>query len=367
MKKFDIAAYIWPAYTGKDERAWRFWEEKTGEWQTVKTATKKFEGNDWPRKPLWGYQDEADPAVMEGQIEAALENGVSVFIYDWYWYDNLPFLENCLNDGFLKAKNNKEMQFYLMWANHNATDMWDKKVADPDNLTDVWSGQVDRGIFENLVQRWIEKYFTRENYYKIDGKPVFSIYDMSNLVSGLGGLEETAKAFEYFRGEVKKAGFPDLHLQMILTDLRFIHVSGVDGSEKIEEKELISALKIDSLTHYQFVHFAKVDTNYDALLQAVKDEYRRIREQYDLPYYPHVSVGWDNNPRTIKPLPYVAKDNIPENFGRALELAKAYSEKHNQVPLITINSWNEWTETSYLEPDDKYGYGYLQEIKRVFK
>ena len=367
MKKFDIAAYIWPAYTGKEERAWRFWEEKTGEWQTVKTATKKFEGNDWPRKPLWGYQDEADPAVMEGQIEAALEHGVNVFIYDWYWYDNLPFLENCLNDGFLKAKNNKKMQFYLMWANHNATDMWDKKVADPDNLTDVWSGQVDRQIFENLVQRWIEKYFSKENYYKIDGKPVFSIYDMSNLVNGLGGLEETSKAFSYFRDEVKKAGFPDLHLQMILTDLRFINVSGVDGSEKIEEKELINALKIDGLTHYQFVHFAKVDNTYDSLLQEVKAEHKRIEEQYDLPYYPHVSVGWDNNPRTKKIIPYVAKENTPDNFERALKLAKEYSETHNKTPLITVNSWNEWTETSYLEPDDKYGYGYLQAIKRVFK
>jgi hypothetical protein len=254
-----------------------------------------------------------------------------------------------------------------MWANHNATDMWDKRVADPDNLTDIWSGQVDRAIFENLVQRWIEKYFTRKNYYKIDGKPVFSIYDMSNLVSGLGGLAQTAEAFEYFRAEVKKAGFPDLHLQMILTDLRYINVSGVDGSsEKIDEATLIKALKVDSLTHYQFVHFANVSKDYETLLTEVKAEHERVLQNYDLPYYPHASVGWDNNPRTVKPLPYVARENTPENFARALQLAKAYSEKHNTTPLITINSWNEWTETSYLEPDDKYGYGYLNAIKKTF-
>lgn len=39
----------------------------------------------------------------------------------------------------------------------------------------------------------------------------------------------------------------------------------------------------------------------------------------------------------------------------------------NQAPLITINSWNEWTETSYLQPCNVYGYGYLKAIQDVFK
>ncbi|MFE5321560.1 glycoside hydrolase family 99-like domain-containing protein [Paenibacillus sp. NPDC056579] len=37
-----------------------------------------------------------------------------------------------------------------------------------------------------------------------------------------------------------------------------------------------------------------------------------------------------------------------------------------QPPLITIKSWNEWTETSYLQPDDLYGCRYLEELKKVF-
>lgn len=89
-----MAAYIWPAYTGADKRANIFWPNGIGEWQTIQNAKPKFEGHDWPRKPLWGYVDEADPKVMEQQIAAAVSHGVNVFIYDWYWYDHRPFLEN---------------------------------------------------------------------------------------------------------------------------------------------------------------------------------------------------------------------------------------------------------------------------------
>ena len=43
MKKYDVAAYIWPAYTGEEPRTIPFWPEKYGEWQTVKNSKpKKF-------------------------------------------------------------------------------------------------------------------------------------------------------------------------------------------------------------------------------------------------------------------------------------------------------------------------------------
>ena len=70
--------------------------------------------------------------------------------------------------------------------------------------------------------------------------------------------------------------------------------------------------------------------------------------------------------RFFKYRPNIVKNNTPEEFERALREAKAFADSHNKIPLITINSWNEWTETSYLEPDNIYGYGYLEAIKRVF-
>lgn len=84
------------------------------------------------------------------------------------------------------------------------------------------------------------------------------------------------------------------------------------------------------------------------------------------PYFPHVSIGWDNTPRYSTHTDSVVKGNTPEEFKKAPEDAKSFSNQHSKTPLITINSRNEWTETGYLQPDDRYGYGYLNAVKEVF-
>ena len=73
------------------------------------------------------------------------------------------------------------------------------------------------------------------------------------------------------------------------------------------------------------------------------------------------------------PAPFSHQCRVPAVFQwemvrKALRAAKDYADRHPLQPkLITINSWNEWTESSYLEPDDLHGYGYLEAVRRVFK
>lgn len=365
-KNYDIAAYIWPAYTGGEPRTRMFWPEGMGEWQTVKNAVKKFEGHDWPRKPLWGYVNEADPYVMEQQIEAAADHGVNVFIYDWYWYDNRPFLEQCLNDGYLKARNNDKVKFYLMWANHSVNHTWDIRLSHMQD-TIIWDGAVDRDQFEIVCHRLIRHYFSHPSYYRIDGKPVFMIYDVQNLIRGLGGINASREAFRWFRDQAAQAGLPGLHLQMTMWGEINLNLSGVDGGAKSSTRQVVESLGFDSVTHYQFVHFTDIDRDYNEIMEDVIKEWQTVDKDYDVPYYPHISVGWDNNPRFQAFRPGIVKNNTPENVKKAFEKAKDYVDNHpNQVPLITVNSWNEWTETSYLQPDDLYGYGYLKAIRDTF-
>jgi hypothetical protein len=370
QQTYDVAAYVWPAYTGDEPRTRIFWPAGNGEWETVRRTNRegadRYPGSSWPRRPRWGYCNEADPYVMEMQIDAAADHGVNVFIYDWYWYDGRPFLEQCLNDGYLKARNHDRVKFYLMWANHDVTHLWDRRIAHVDGNV-IWRAAVDRREFETIARRLIERYFTHPAYYTIEGKPVFMIYDLNRLVSGLGGIERTADALAWWREQVAAAGLKGLHLQLTSWGAQHLNLSGVDAGAAATPNETVRRLGFDSQTHYQMVHYTPIDRDYAEIIPDMLEEWALMDATYDIPYFPHVSIGWDNNPRFTTFRPGVVRNNPPAQVRRALERARAYVDEHpEQAPLVTINSWNEWTETSYLEPDDRHGYGYLEAVRDVF-
>jgi len=97
------------------------------------------------------------------------------------------------------------------------------------------------------------------------------------------------------------------------------------------------------------------------------DTWKRYESVHET-YYPHVSIGWDNTHRN----PSFGKEAVvtnatPHAFEACLWKAKAWlDERPEQAPLVTINSWNEWTEGSYLLPDMRWGYGYLRAVRNVF-
>ena len=110
-----------------------------------------------------------------------------------------------------------------------------------------------------------------------------------------------------------------------------------------------------------------MDRDYLEIIPDAVKMWNEVSQNYQAKYYPHVSVGWDSSPRAHRYRGVIVKNNTPQNFEKALTDAKKFADAHpDQPPLITVNSWNEWTETSYLMPCTMYGYGYLDAVKRVF-
>jgi hypothetical protein len=168
-----------------------------------------------------------------------------------------------------------------------------------------------------------------------------------DIKEGLGGLEKTKEALDYFESKVKAAGFPGLHLQGILWGEFPASMSQVPGDKEATQNATIDALGFDSLTNYQYAHLASPNTDYDTWAgTATKD--------------------WDTNPRRAERSDCVSNTS-PAAFKKYLLKAKAYADTHPKQPkLITINAWNEWAEGSYLEPDTEHGMGYLEAIRDVY-
>ncbi len=187
--EYTIACYYYPGYhhdPRNDARHGPGWTE----WDLVRRAQPRFETHAQPNVPLWGYQDEADPAVMVRKIHTAADHGIDAFIFDWYWYDG-PFLEGAIDRGFLRARSNDRIKFGLMWANHDWLDIHPAKLHCSAPL--VFPGKVSPSVFEKITDDVIQRYFSHPSYWKIDGMPYFSIYDMSKLVAGLGSLGAAAR------------------------------------------------------------------------------------------------------------------------------------------------------------------------------
>jgi len=372
---YTISAYYWPDYH-VDPRNEKWFGPGWTEWEIIKWARPRFKGHNQPRVPLWGYEDESDPKVMAKKIDAAAKYGVDVLIFDWYYYNDGSFLRAALDKGFLKADNNHKVKFALMWANHDMPDVFPAKLYQCyPNWKILIPGGVTRETFDKMVDDIIEKYFKHPSYWLIDGCPYFSIYDLDALMKGLGGPEKTKEALADFRAKARKAGFPDVHLNVVLKG------AIMPGAAVLkDQKELASGLGFQSLGSYTWAHHVPFPdfpkTKYTYVRNKAIEHWRKTVEKFDIPYYPNVTCGWDSTPRACRTNIYVNKGypylpvivgNTPEEFKKSLvEMKKFLDSGGNKRKIFSINSWNEWSEGSYLEPDTTNGFGYLEAIKEVF-
>jgi Glycosyltransferase WbsX len=362
--QIEIAAYYFPQFH-PDPRNDGWHGAGWTEWEIVKRAEPRFRGHRQPNLPAWGFEDESDPRVMERKISAAADHGLSAFIFDWYWYENATFLAGVLERGYLRARNNGRLKFALMWANHDWWDLYPHKRAMPLYTLLPGAPATAPDSFRAATDLVIERYFAHPSYWRIEGRPYFSIYDLGALEAGLGGRAETRAALDDFRA---RAG-EDLHLNAVIT--QWIP----------EPAALLRELGFDSATHYTWIHheydaLTELATPYEKLRGLAPATWERLSGELGLPYIPTVSMGWDPSPRTAQsdvyehlgyPFTPVLTDNTPQQFRLALEALRSFLlQREDQPRLATINAWNEWPEGSFLEPGRKHGKAYLDAVRRVF-
>jgi len=373
--RIEVAVYYFPQYH-PDRRNDRWHGDGWTEWELVKAARPRFPGHRQPIVPEWGYFDESNPSWAAKEIDLAADHGITCFIYDWYWYEDGPFLQDGLEKGFLKAANSQRLKFALMWANHDWINVHPAKLAHVPEVL-LYAG-VSRKTFDEFTDHVVETYFSWPNYWRVDGKPYFSIYEVETFTAGIGGMDDARDALESFRSKTRAAGFPGLHLNAVIRGVSVLPVDNVLP----EPARIVSDLGFSSVGTYTWVHHSSPNAdgfpigNHNTAAARNYQVWDEFSARFKVPYYPNVTMGWDSSPRTIQtdvytqagyPWTAVLQGNTPEAFRDALSRAKAFvvSPKSRQR-IVTINAWNEWTEGSYLLPDTVHGNAYLEAIREVF-
>ncbi len=358
----------------KENDEW--WGKGFTDWDNVKKAQMQFPEHHQPRIPLDdNYYDQSQLETIRWQANLARSHGIYGFCHYHYWFDGKQLLETptelMLNNPDI------DMPFCLSWANETWSRRWDgmdhhiliKQTHPPD--VESW-----RRHFDYLIRAWKDP-----RAIKVDGKPVFIIYrpqrisDIDNMLAqwrewaqeeGLPGIyfifqkqyelpdKKCLRSFDaqfqfqpfeaiYSIPETRKFGIFGKAVKLIFRHLP-ISVQG-------KLKNLKSRLTINKLGFH----------NYDAVWERAAE----LRVDAALTTYPGAFVDWDNTSR-YKNRATIFVGASPERFEHWLSvLSASLSNRHLPENFVFLNAWNEWSEGTYLEPDTKHAYRYLEAVQSV--
>lgn len=377
MKKIKYIAFYLPQYHSFPENdAW--WGKGFTEWTNMKKAKQYFDWQYQPRKPLNDNYYDLDKAfddTIHWQISLAKEYGVYGFCFYHYWFKDGKKLmekplERYLNDTTC------DLPFCISWANEPWTRAWDGKnhqVIMPQEYGDEkeWEDH-----FYYLLP-----FFKDKRYIYMDKKPLIVIYrpeivdSLDEMLSfwnklaikeGLCGLCIMSQSSIYatmcnksnninyrilYEPGVTQAQFSILRGNVILKFIKSPRAFTIIQLQKIKKV-------LGCIIPFKKTYFNTTIWDYDLFWDIIlKREYNND----DL--IPGAFVDWDNTPRRGERNGRVFKGASPEKFAfymRKLVDKVLNESKHN---IVFIDAWNEWCEGTYLEPDDKNGYRYLEGIR----
>ena len=338
-----IAFYLPQFHPFRENDTW--WGKGFTEWSNVGKATSVFNGHHQPHCPIHlGYYDLRIIDNMIEQATLAKNYGIHGFSYYFYWFDGITLMEAPLR-GML-GNSRVDIPFCLTWANENWTRRWDGQESDV-LISQNHSLEDSRKLFEHLIP-----YFKDKRYIRNQDCPVFIVYRPDIIPS----IKETT---DLWRKLAIEAGFEGLYLVGCQTfGIKDIREHGFDAAVEFPP-HAIGSPDISAELECANRDFTGHIYDYRKAARSKIDEgVTNYRKHYTC------MLSWDNTARKGLKSHIFARfslsqyqDWLSSNISKTLRQAR-YSDDY---PLYTfINAWNEWAEGTHLEPDRKYGYGYLQ-------
>jgi hypothetical protein len=298
------------------------------------------------REPMLGWYPEGEVSVMSKQLEWMSQYGIRYVVFNWFWSrDDKPVLTHALN-AFLQAPDKHGVELAIMWANHTSY---------------VFS----KPQFEAMFRFWAQRYMFRNDYLKVDGKPVVFIFsaDVLNKNAAAIGMK-TAELFALADRIFKDAG---------LTGIKFI--GGAGGAQPGFDYSATSGYAGYSAYNFHGAALKRFDGgrqmshSYAELDEGYRDHWNWFLTKADGLYVMPMTAGWDKRPWGGSSDPAHDKSNsTPAQFEAHLREAKrlmdAYPDKTKHMGVICC--WNEFGEGSYIEPTRRDGFTYLEQVKKVF-
>lgn len=370
QNKPAILAYNFPQYH-VDARNEGWHGKGWTEWDLVMTNPARFEGH-VPLKPAWTPWDEADPEALAREIDLAADHGIDGFIYDVFWYEDGPFLQRAITDGYLKAPNRERMKFCCMWANHTWKDIFPVKSTIKPWLDERYllDGKVSRAAFEKHCNLMIE-WFGLPEYFRLQGRPYVSFYEPRNLVEAFGGEDGAARALEWFRDTARRRLGVELHIGVVGERLG---VKGAEAAARVRRLGFDSATAYNAFDHMEWKALGFPWGSFKQMHETCRAFWGARDKRWDVPYIPNLTVGWDSTARCCPTdkwqwrgypwLPVVAATRA-EWAAAVGDLGRFFAETPGALPMATINAWNEWTEGCALLPSNRDGNMLLEVLKEA--
>lgn len=321
-----------------------WWGRGFTEWSNVVRATPLFEGHQQPHLPAdLGFYDLRLPETRLAQAELARAHGIDGFVYYHYWFAGRRLLERPFEE--VLRSGSPDFPFALCWANEPWTSRWNGRDS-AYLVQQTYSPSDDEQHIRYLIEA-----FADPRYIHVNGRPLLLVYSIRALPDPLRTVDRFATACD-------KAGVPRPWIVKCDT---FLDTSdpGSLGADAACDFPPHGAPQLATMVRHDHpIPYDVID--YDELVTALAR-----RPPVGWTRYPTVVPSWDNTARRNDGGGTVLAGASPERYERWLVQASQRVMAEVDDAIVFLNAWNEWAEGAHLEPDERWGRGYLEATLRA--